>query len=663
MEQYQLAQPALKAASEAAAKPGVVPEWEFENAARQIASLARLQMERAGRADQMVGSEPWTVLEAFLGSRAPGVWSVFLGKVGVALSGGGFRASLFHIGVLAKLAEFDLLRHIEVLSCVSGGSIVGAHYYLKVRRLLESKNEKDIGRDDYIKLVSELAAEFLEGIQVDIRTRVVGSVSANLKMAFSSEYSRTERVGELYEKYLFSRADKTTNEFWLNDLLITPGGETGNFRPKYDNWRRQAKVPILVLNATTLNTGHNWQFTVTWMGEPPQVGEDEVDANYRLRRMYYSEAPPKFKKMRLGAAVAASACVPGLFDPLNLSGLYPDITVRLVDGGVHDNQGTSALLEQNCNVLLVSDASGQMGQENSPSAGPLGVLLRSNSILQSRIRVAEFDDVEARARSRLLKGLMFIHLKKDLDSETVDWNGCEDPISASDDAVPASRRGPLTPYGIRKELQRSLAGIRTDLDCFNEAEAFALMLSGYRMTEEEFPRSLPWFPMNRQVYPAWPFLAISPLMETKRNDEEAYNELKELLDVAKNSAFKVWMLMPSLKVAARLIVAAAIVAAIVACFKWGDQVVGISLETVGWFVVSTLATISIGKLLSPGLAAVLNVVSNIRTQVWRMVLFVALAVVGFVLAAVHIGIFNRWYLYRGSAARLTAQVVPPRKET
>lgn len=31
-------------------------------------------------------------------------------KLGLALSGGGFRASLFHIGVLARLAERDLLR-------------------------------------------------------------------------------------------------------------------------------------------------------------------------------------------------------------------------------------------------------------------------------------------------------------------------------------------------------------------------------------------------------------------------------------------------------------------------------------------------------------------------------------------------------------------------
>ena len=36
--------------------------------------------------------------------------------------------------VLARLAEMDVLRSVEVLSTVSGGSIVGAHYYLEVKK-------------------------------------------------------------------------------------------------------------------------------------------------------------------------------------------------------------------------------------------------------------------------------------------------------------------------------------------------------------------------------------------------------------------------------------------------------------------------------------------------------------------------------------------------
>ena len=37
-------------------------------------------------------------------------------KLGLALSGGGFRAALFHIGVLARMAELDLLKNVAVLS-------------------------------------------------------------------------------------------------------------------------------------------------------------------------------------------------------------------------------------------------------------------------------------------------------------------------------------------------------------------------------------------------------------------------------------------------------------------------------------------------------------------------------------------------------------------
>ena len=59
--------------------------------------------------------------------------------LGLGLSGGGFRASFFHLGVLARMAEMGMLRHVEVISTVSGGSIVGAAYYLGLKSLLESK--------------------------------------------------------------------------------------------------------------------------------------------------------------------------------------------------------------------------------------------------------------------------------------------------------------------------------------------------------------------------------------------------------------------------------------------------------------------------------------------------------------------------------------------
>jgi hypothetical protein len=47
--------------------------------------------------------------------------------------------------------------------------------------------------------------------------------------------------------------------------------------------------------------------------------------------MYYDEAPDDDKNVRLGVAVAASACVPGLFAPVVFDALYEGLTLRLVD--------------------------------------------------------------------------------------------------------------------------------------------------------------------------------------------------------------------------------------------------------------------------------------------------------------------------------------------
>ena len=161
----------------------------------------------------------------------------------------------------------------------------------------------------------------------------------------------------------------------MEDLLVIPRGETvGEFEPKYHNWKRKAKVPILVLNATTLNSCHDWQFTATYMGEPPASINTEVDANGRFRRVYYRDLQRIYGIIFLGDAVAASACVPGLFPPFSLSGVYPGYTIRLVDGGVHDNQGLVGLLEQDCQVLLVSDASGQTGLVQDTKGSLSGIL-------------------------------------------------------------------------------------------------------------------------------------------------------------------------------------------------------------------------------------------------------------------------------------------------
>jgi predicted acylesterase/phospholipase RssA len=491
------------------------------------------------------------VLKKFLDNETT-LENCMIGKVGLALSGGGFRASLFHIGVLAKLADMDVLRHVEVLSCVSGGSILGAHYYLELRKLLQTTKDGELkDRSGYISIVQKLVRDFEDGVKNNLRMRIIGNVWANLKMTLSPTYSRSMRLGELYEKHLYKRVtdDEGDQNRFLNELFIEPCAEDEGFNPKRDNWKRRNKVPMLILNATSLNTGHNWQFTASFMGEPPAAINSAVDGNYRLRRMYYkNQAPEPHNTVRLGHAVAASSGVPGLLSPLTFDGLYDGKVVRLVDGGVYDNQGTASLLEQDCKVMLVSDACGQMGTLDNPGASELGVVLRAAEISQERVRHAQYREMVARRRSGALRGMMFVHLKKDLDVELVDWHGCLDPREDSTDARSPAQHRPVTSYGVHKELQRRLAAIRTDLDSFSESEAYALMASGYLMTEDDFLRNpgiITGLTPDQIRYRSsdWRFLKLEePLREYGRQEK-----LASLLTTASLGAFKAWKIVPSLR--------------------------------------------------------------------------------------------------------------------
>jgi predicted acylesterase/phospholipase RssA len=55
--------------------------------------------------------------------------------IGFCLSGGGYRAMVFHLGSLMRLNEAALLPHISRISSVSGGSITAAYLGLRWKDL------------------------------------------------------------------------------------------------------------------------------------------------------------------------------------------------------------------------------------------------------------------------------------------------------------------------------------------------------------------------------------------------------------------------------------------------------------------------------------------------------------------------------------------------
>ncbi|HEX2120797.1 MAG TPA: patatin-like phospholipase family protein, partial [Thermoanaerobaculia bacterium] len=602
--------------------------WERESTARQLAWLTCVQSDRRG-ADYDGYHD---ALQRGLGLSRTAVDSIVLGKVGLALSGGGFRASLFHIGMFAKLAELDVLRHVEVLSGVSGGSIIGAYYYLVLKRELEQKGT--LTQQDYIDIVKEVEREFLAGVQTNIRTRIASNFFSGLKMAFVPGYTRTSRAGELYEKKIYSRVDGVKSRT-MQDLVVKPAGEKDDFNPKYDNWHRESKVPILVLNATTVNTGHNWQFAAKWMGESPQAISGTIDAIPRLRRMYYDEAPEQFRKIPLGQAVGASACVPGVFEPIVLRRLYPERTARLVDGGVHDNQGLASLIEASCNVILASDASGQMYEEKNPPGGILPVASRTNSILQSRVREAQYNELQSLHRSGAIDGMMFIHLTMDLEAEAISFAGAKDSEEVAHVEPPAK-----TTYGVDVRVQRQLAAIRTDLDSFSDAEAYGLMMSGYLMTQKALceDRCAPTLPRNEKPGD-WRFLRVKEALTEIGSDDN--QRMHRLLKAACKLSFKIWFQSKVLLIVSILLGLAAAVAA-------GRGLVALWQD--GFTLAVTSRQIIIAALAAGGVFAaskLLDKFLHYQKRIGEFLLGLGLATGGLVVSWLHLTVFDQLFLWYG----------------
>jgi hypothetical protein len=238
---------------------------------------------------------------------------------------------------------------------------------------------------------------------------------------------------------------------------------------------------------------------------------------------------------------------------------------------------------------------------------------------------------------------MFVHLKEDLDVDPVDWVDCQDPFDASDDSRPIYRRGSLTSYGISKEIQKQLSAVRTDLDSFSDVEAYALMTSGYRMTEGAFrQKCVQGFKEPPQPGP-WKFLAVEGGMRTPGR---RYKHVHKLLSVSDSLAFKVWMLSTPLKILAAvlgILLAALIIFAFI-YWRYNAILQTVTVGAVGLvllsFILTQAATMVLGK-------------NAMRVVKWRGTLIrvaigIGMAALGWFAARLHLHIFDKMFLKRGS---------------
>ncbi len=413
--------------------------------------------------------------------------SVRIGKIGLALSGGGFRASLFHIGVLKRLAELDILRHVQVISTVSGGSILGMYYYLELKKLLENNNNSDLDKEYYINMVNRIEKNFTKAIESNIR------MLAFLKSPFTP---LTEKLGQLYQEKLYNEIDSTITD--MNQLPIHPldplidNHNKEEFIPEFENFKLRNSVPRIIINATLLNNGHNWHFTTHGMGENEYMTDMTIDDN----KVYSFKPYTKENNISIGSAIASSSAVPILFDPIQLQ--VDNETIKLSDGGLYDNMGLSSLVADECSHIIVSDGSGQLKENNDPSTFRLDVLGRMTEVLMNRTRDGEYKMAKSLKEHGVLDGLAIFHTEAESSMD--------------------------------KELQKKLSLIRTDLDAFHELESKGLIYAGYKICSY-------WFTHNGKVDEWKQFkLDVEESDEFEQFEKRVINDREEVFKLLNTSS-------------------------------------------------------------------------------------------------------------------------------
>ena len=264
--------------------------------------------------------------------------------LGLALSGGGYRATLFGLGSLWRLNDAGLLGKLDRVTSVSGGSIVSGVLAHGWRELQFAG-----GRASNFQAVVAAPVQEFCSHTID--------VSAGLKGWLNPFKSAGDYLVDCYEKKLFGQ---TT----LKDL---PPAAPDN-------------VPRFIFYATNLQTGRSLRF------RQDMVADYLVGIN---RKMVVS----------LATAVAASSAFPPLFSPIELEcdpadwaegSERADIAplrqhLKLADGGLYDNMGLETLVD-NVDIVLVSDAGSHFEVEDDPHEDPVRQLGRVRDILIDQTR-------------------------------------------------------------------------------------------------------------------------------------------------------------------------------------------------------------------------------------------------------------------------------------
>ncbi len=377
--------------------------------------------------------------------------------IGICLSGGGFRASLFHLGALRRLHELGILQQSRWISSVSGGSILAGH-------LAQCQIDRGRGgRLDFENWQREVSDPFHAFAARDLRTWPV------IRNCAWNWFAPNPLLRSLEARYR-----KRVTKLALRDLPVSP---------EY------------IFCATDLTFGVNWEFSREHVGSY-QAGYLDLSSDSKAAR-----------DMTVARAMTASACFPPLFGPMR-AGIAPAVLaggkyhgpnrdklvrkLELSDGGVYDNMGTEPIWKRAATVL-VSDCGAPFVYAGGKE--PWRMLLRYTSVISRQTQAL---------RTRILNAV---------------WNA--PPGQRAYDGTrwqlasgASAQSGPLPGrIGYSAELAKTLiAGIRTDLDAFSVGEMCVLENHGYCNADYQVRSEM------GELVGATPRAAVAPYQEWMSED-------------------------------------------------------------------------------------------------------------------------------------------------
>lgn len=313
--------------------------------------------------------------------------------IGLCLSGGGYRAMLYHVGVLIRLNELGFLPRIREIGSVSGGSITAGVLGRAWPKLQFDGSGQAI---NFAELVVDPVVRFA-AVAVDVKAILLGLLPG---------FTAANEVAKAYDRHLFAGAT-------LQDL---------------------PDAPRFTFMATNLQTGSGWRLA------------KDYAADHRVGRIDRPHLP-------LSCVVAASSAFPPFLSPVRLhfergtvkpmvgADLHmPPFTEQaiLTDGGVYDNLGLERIWRR-CRTILVSNAGAAMPEIGSPTRRWFGQTYRVLNIVQQQAE---------NSRKRLLFGV------NNLKQRNVAFWSIETPISAYglSDAVPLASEAAIRASKIRTRL-------------------------------------------------------------------------------------------------------------------------------------------------------------------------------------------------------------------